>query len=138
MIARIVSFVLAVFCFALPGCVGSGNDGAAFTNVTIIDVTGGPSRSNLTVVVKDGRISSIYPTGERAIEQGVRIIDTAGKYMIPGLCDMHVHVHFLSQENNLLAMVANGVTFVRDMGRHSHKPRRARRFYLLDSGGDDR
>jgi len=118
--ARILALVWAVFCLALPGCAGSGNGGAAFTNVTIIDVTGGPSSSNMTVVVKDGRISSICPTGERAIEQGIGIIDAAGKYMIPGLCDMHVH--FLSQESNLLAMVANGVTFVRDMGSIVIKP----------------
>ncbi|MDQ3818767.1 MAG: hypothetical protein M3362_13955, partial [Acidobacteriota bacterium] len=92
-----------------------------FTHVTIIDVTGGPSKSGMTVVVVGKRIVTVGRNGKVRIPPDAQIIDASGKFLIPGLWDMHVHT--LAKEENdpsddffLTSYIAYGVTGVRDMG----------------------
>jgi adenine deaminase len=90
----------------------------AITNVTVIDTTGGPARLNMTVVVEGDRISRVQRTGAR-VPRGARRIDGTGKFLIPGLWDMHIHTFFGDwvpggREVTLPLFVANGVTGVRD------------------------
>lgn len=98
----------------------------AFTNVSVIDVNGGPTRSQMTVVVSGRRISAVYPTDARRFRANVRIVDGRGKFLIPGLWDMHVHP-FISPESTLTLgqratniyfphFLASGITSIRDMG----------------------
>lgn len=82
-------------------------------NVTLIDATGAPARRNMTIVVKDGRIAEIGRSGRIRIESGARIINGTGKYLIPGLWDVHVHNSYRSF---LPLLLVNGITGVRDMG----------------------
>ncbi len=84
----------------------------AFTHVTLIDATGAAARRDMTVVVRDGRIAAIGRTGRAALPQGVRTIDASGKYMIPGLWDMHTH---WGRADYLPLYLANGVTGIRLM-----------------------
>ncbi len=92
----------------------------ALTNVTVVDVKTGALRPGRTVTIKAGRIATIAPfrAGARVIGQQ---IDGSGKFLIPGLWDMHVHLAFGdwfpgAREIALPMFVANGVTGVRDMG----------------------
>jgi predicted amidohydrolase YtcJ len=92
-----------------------------FTHVTVIDGTGAAPNADQTVVVADGRIMAIAPAGAVAAPPGARVIDGTGKYLIPGLWDMHVHVLWEPAIDTLLPlMIANGVTGARDM--HTHVP----------------
>jgi imidazolonepropionase-like amidohydrolase len=77
----------------------------------VIDATGAPPRGDVSVVIAAGRIVTIG----RDIQPppGARIVDAAGKFMIPGLWDMHVHLD--PQGNMLRALVAQGVTGIREM-----------------------
>jgi hypothetical protein len=69
------------------------------------------------VLVKDGKIVDISVFEEMNIPEDARIIDAKGQYLIPGLCDMHVHINV----DDRLLFVANGVTLIRIMsGFPSH------------------
>jgi hypothetical protein len=92
----------------------------AITNVTVIDTTGGPSRPNITVLIDGNRISYMGK-GHLHVPKQAHVIDGSGKYLIPGLWDMHVHTFFGDwvpggKEVTLPLFIANGVTGVRDMG----------------------
>jgi imidazolonepropionase-like amidohydrolase len=90
-------------------------------NVTIIDITGGPPQLHRTVTVRNGIIDDIRDsTLPKHKERGVEVNGT-GKYLIPGLWDMHVHMVFgdwfpRGKEVTLPLFIANGITGVRDMG----------------------
>ena len=90
-------------------------------NATVIDVTGGPPLLHRTVVVRSGKIEDIhYFIGAKEKSAGVQV-NATGKFLIPGLWDMHVHMVFgdwfpRGKEITLPLFVANGITGVRDMG----------------------
>ena len=85
----------------------------AITHVTIIDPEGGPPQSDMTVLVRDGRIARVERTGA-AIPAAIRV-DGRGKFLIPGLWDAHVHLSSATA-SALPVLVANGITMVRDCG----------------------
>ncbi|HLM67035.1 MAG TPA: amidohydrolase family protein [Longimicrobium sp.] len=86
----------------------------AITGVTVVDVAGGPSRPDQTVLIDGSRIVSVAPAGAVRVPAGARVVNGAGKWLIPGLWDMHTHV--TDGRSALDLNVANGVTGVRDMG----------------------
>lgn len=85
-----------------------------FTHVTIIDVTGAPAQSDMTVVIKGNRISEIGPGTKLRVPNGAHVVDATGKFLIPGLWDMHVH-WFRYDKAFLQLFPINGVTGVRIM-----------------------
>jgi hypothetical protein len=88
----------------------------AISDVTVIDATGAPAKPNMTVIVNGDRITKIAKTGEVAIPKNVPVIDGTGKFLIPGLWDMHVHTVLKGLPETYFPMfIANGVTGVRDM-----------------------
>ena len=82
-------------------------------NVTVIDATGKPARAHMSVNIKDERIESIVPA--RSGSTHATIIDGAGKFLIPGLWDMHVHLSDID-DVGIPILPTYGVTSVRDMG----------------------
>lgn len=58
---------------------------------TLIDGSGAPPQQGTTIVVDDGRIVAVGPEGETDMPDARRVIDAAGKYVVPGFADMHVH-----------------------------------------------
>lgn len=86
----------------------------ALTHVTVIDMTGARPKPDMTVVVTGNRITAIGKTGRARVPQGARVIDASGKFLIPGLWDMHVH--FTETERTFPMFIANGITGVRNMG----------------------
>src|SRR5262245_26665438 len=93
----------------------SSEGALALTRVAVIDGGGAPARPKMTVVIAGGRIAAIGENGKTPVPKGARVIDASGKYLIPGLWDMHVHLA-KAGENTLPLFIANGVTGVRDMG----------------------
>lgn len=90
-------------------------------NVAVIPMTSETVLSDATVVVRDGRIVSIGPTADAKVPAGARRVDGRGKFLIPGLADMHVHL-FADEwtpkrpgADEFGVMIANGVTAIRLM-----------------------
>lgn len=89
----------------------------ALQGVSVVDVTDGSIRSNQTVVIKERRLEQVANAAEAAIPDDAKKFDAAGKFLIPGLWDMHVH---FASADYVPLFVANGVVGVRDM--HAHVP----------------
>src|SRR5258706_9668273 len=64
----------------------------AITHVTVIDVTGGRRLTDQTVVVAGNRIIAVGPGRDVRVPAGARIVPGAGRFLIPGLWDMHTHL----------------------------------------------
>ncbi|MFL5541380.1 MAG: amidohydrolase family protein [Longimicrobiaceae bacterium] len=86
----------------------------AILHVNVVDVAGGPTRPDQTVLVQGSRIIAAGPAAGVRVPAGARIVDGTGKYLIPGLWDMHTHITYAHA--GLSLMLANGVTGIRDMG----------------------
>jgi hypothetical protein len=88
-----------------------------FTNVNVVDTRAGDIRPNMTVVVEDGRIKAIAKWGLIGSARNLHVVNANGKYLIPGLWDMHSHRgHVSGWSDDLLfsLYLANGVTGIRD------------------------
>lgn len=87
----------------------------AITNVTIIDVKNRKQIPSQTVIISNGQITKIGPASKIKVPKGTQEINGSGKFLIPGLWDMHVHLSYYGEEA-LAMLVNNGVLAVRDMG----------------------
>ena len=87
----------------------------AITDVTVIDGTGGAASPHMTVVIGGGKIIAVDSLSRAIVPARAQVIDGRGKFLIPGLWDMHVHLA-KAGVSSLGLFIANGVTSVRDMG----------------------
>ena len=90
----------------------------AFVGVTVVPMDREWVIPDQTVLVQEGRIAAIGPVGHVQIPAHTRRVDGRGKYLIPGLADMHTHVGVgdsSSAEHALFLWLANGVTTIRNM-----------------------
>jgi imidazolonepropionase-like amidohydrolase len=83
-----------------------------FQHVTVINVLNGSPLTDRSVAVAGGKIIAVGPAATVETPAGAKVVDSTGKYLIPGLWDMHVHFVF---RNYGPLFVANGVTGVRVM-----------------------
>jgi hypothetical protein len=106
------------FAFWLLACIPALSQTLVIRNVTVVDANGARPRSN--VLIRNGRIAAAGTTAAR----GAQTVDGRGKFLIPGLWDMHVHLW----ESDPMAglYVANGVLGVRDMGSDIRRTRELR------------
>ena len=141
--------VIAVFGYApLFGCAETGpstssqggeagtapmqGEVTAFVDVNVVPMDRERVLEHQTVIVREGRIATIGPEGETEVLPEARQIDGRGKYLMPGLAEMHAHlprsdVQEDVAQNILFLYVANGVTTVRGMhGDRSQNVLRAR------------
>jgi len=88
---------------------------AAIVDVTVIDVATGARRSGQTVVLAGDSIVAVGASRDVRLPRGGRAIDGRGKFLIPGLWDMHVHLG-MTGRTALPLFLGTGVTGVRDMG----------------------
>jgi hypothetical protein len=103
-----------------------GSRPIAITNVGLIDGTDAGLVPGVTVVIRQDRIAAVGPSDRVAVPTDARIVPGDGKYLIPGLWDLHVHpddpevdpLHPRDRDKARLLplFVALGVTSVRDMG----------------------
>lgn len=84
----------------------------AIIHVTVIDGTDAPPQQNQTVLIRDGRIAELGKSESVRIPKDAEVVEGRGKFLIPGLWDMHAHA--LAAEVFPL-FVANGVTGIRVM-----------------------
>jgi imidazolonepropionase-like amidohydrolase len=86
----------------------------AIQHVTLIDGRGGEALPGYSVIINDGLISEIGPSTEIAISATMQVIDGSGKYLLPGLIDVHFHLDLLRGLPHLF--LKNGITSLRDPG----------------------
>ena len=84
-------------------------------------MAGAAPLADQTVIIEKQRISDLGPSDAVTIKRGAQILDAHGKFLIPGLVDMHVHLTAAGEPNGsrkfiIPLLLANGVTSVRDMG----------------------
>ena len=95
---------------ALAVAQGASPPGTVIRHATVINVETGAERRDQTVHIEGDHIASISPTRDADNSPGA--IDAHGAFLIPGLWDMHVHVH---DKDELPLYIANGVTGIRIM-----------------------
>ena len=106
----------------------------AFVNVTVVPMNSERVLPRQTVVVKSGRITALGPVGGTPVPNNAARVDGQGKFLIPGLADMHAHLTTfrlledlvgpvpLWKKHRLFLLLAHGLTTVRilDRGNGSH------------------
>lgn len=123
--------LLAVLLTALATAAAASQQGSsastsvAFVGVTVIPMDVVRVLSDQTVVIRDGRITTLGPAATIAVPPDARRVDAAGKYLIPGLAEMHAHIPSPDSagrmdyaEEVLFLYVAHGVTTIRGMLGH--------------------
>jgi hypothetical protein len=112
-----------VVALALCCCSKSNRPASiALTHVTVVNpAEKNPLQHNATVLLNGNKIVDVGSDAAIAISPGARVIDGTGKFLTPGLADMHIHLTGAgepsgSREFILPLLIANGVTTVRDMG----------------------
>jgi imidazolonepropionase-like amidohydrolase len=108
----------------------------AFVGVNVVPMDRERFLTGQTVIVKEGRIAEIGPNDKTAVPKGALRIDGHGKYLLPGLADMHVHLQDVEQDNRALfnLFLANGVTTILNLygtPQHLELRERLRRGALL-------
>ena len=126
----LIPFVVVFGAMAAP--LTAQDSLVAFTGVTVIPIDRERTIENQTVVVRGGRIAALGPTASTQVPAGATRVDGRGKYLIPGLAEMHAHIPTPQveaqfgaasryAESVLMLYVANGVTTIRGMlGHPSH------------------
>jgi imidazolonepropionase-like amidohydrolase len=115
----LVAFTLVVLAVSSNGAQDQRSRMVAFTHVAVIDTEHAQTRDDQTVLVAGGRISDVGPSKRISVRGSAQVIDASGKFLIPGLWDMHVHTFThnprLTNVWFFPLLIANGVTGVRDM-----------------------
>lgn len=110
-----VRFILLIFLLggvqAIPSATQTIDLTVVFRNVSIVPMDAERVLPNRTVVVKRGKITAIAEAEKTTIPPNAVVIDGSGRYLLPGLADMHVH----TDPSDFAVFLANGVTTIREM-----------------------
>ncbi len=114
--SKICSLLLLLSCAFPSAAAGQLHAPRVFaiTGVTVIPMDSERVIANQTVVITDGKITAMGSTGRIRPRKNAEVIDGGGKFLIPGLFDMHIHIE-PGRETSLVLYLASGVTTVRNM-----------------------
>ncbi len=117
MLRSLMGTALATATLATSSPVVAAEPGrcTVFRDVTLIDGTGAPARLHATVVAEADRITWVGAAASAPAHVRCTVVDGAGRFLLPGLADLHVHLSKFG-ETALPLSVLHGVTSVRDMG----------------------
>jgi hypothetical protein len=117
-----MKFVLVVLSFLFVACNGNGiattqthqntNQSFILNNVNIVDVENKTIHLAKSLVIENGKISSIHDEALQITSSDITMIDGNGGYITPGLIDMHVHFY---EKAAYIFTLSHGVTHVRIM-----------------------
>jgi imidazolonepropionase-like amidohydrolase len=129
-------FVAAVLAAVIWGSHATRPDAqsvtTAFVGVSVIPMDTEAVLADQTVLVRDGKVLSIAPAAKAEIPAGATRVDGKGKFLMPGLAEMHAHIPGGNApdsgvERTLFLYAANGITTIRGMlGDPRHLTYRAR------------
>jgi Amidohydrolase family len=115
-----IAFLLTVLLAASVSAQKSAGQSLVLTHVTVIDMTGAAPKPEMTVVITGNRIKAIGRSSEISLPENARVVDASGKFLIPGLWDMHAHTVYDSAKDTETTffplLVVNGITGIRDPG----------------------
>lgn len=100
--------------FASAAQADPATDITVLKHATVIDGTDRPARRDVTIVLVGDHIAYVGEPHAAAVPHGARVVDARGKFVIPGLWDMHTHFA-LSEDIFIPLYIANGVTGIREM-----------------------
>jgi imidazolonepropionase-like amidohydrolase len=106
-------FVILILIIPFMTSCRVSNHDCLITNVNVVDVKTGKILKNKTLAIDSNRISAIYDN-EIVGSSSTIVIDGKGKFIIPGLWDMHSHYKWNHIDTDPL-LIANGITGVREM-----------------------
>jgi amidohydrolase family protein len=113
---RVVRFSLSILGLILSGAstqsIAQPEQMVAVIGGTLIDGNGGPPIPDSVVLIKGNKIAQMGTKTTVKFPKATKIVDATGKFVLPGLIDMHVHYHDWMGE----LFLANGVTTVKDLG----------------------
>lgn len=117
---RFISLLALAATALVSDAVGQTPGLVVFENVNVIPMDRERVIERQTVIVRDGRITQIGPAANATIPAGAARVEGTGKYLMPGLAEMHGHLtaNYLpdaAKADVLYLYVANGVTTVRAM-----------------------
>lgn len=124
LVTRLLVLAIIAIVFAFPwnsyAQLANANYTLALTNVTVIDGNGGRPQPNMTILISDGRIDQLFPTGSKKIPVGASVLKLDKHYVIPGLIDSHYHFMIgmrskEAEESLRRFALMGGITSVRDM-----------------------
>ncbi len=104
------------------GLNGQSTEATAVVDVIIVDVATGELRPGMTVVISGDRIAAVGRADAVDVPAGATLIPGEGRFLIPGLWDMHIHFSGRPREFDLPLYIANGITGVRDMSGDCDAP----------------
>jgi len=119
---RVRAIAAVLLAISLPWVVRTqvapvGARSIVLSNVTTIDVGAGQTRSGVTVIITGNRITAVGPAPSIAGPADALVVDASGRFLIPGLWDMHAHIDASgdAEKIEMPLLVANGVTGIREM-----------------------
>lgn len=118
--------IAVLFCLCFMSCFSQSEKTATgevvFSNVNVVTMENDKVLTGRDVVVKDGKIVSINASGKTKPGRSALVIDAKGKYLMPGLAEMHAHVPPIDDlqpmEDVLLLFASYGITTIRGMLGH--------------------
>lgn len=113
-----LALIILLHVWLAPRAGGAVPPAALVLNhVAVVDVRGGRAEPDMAVVIRGGRIVAVGKAAKARLPKGASVVEAAGKFLIPGLWDMHVHLGTddFDKDSNLRLFIANGVTGVRVM-----------------------
>jgi imidazolonepropionase-like amidohydrolase len=84
-------------------------------DANVFDTERGVMRTRTSILIVNDRIAAVGPADSLRAPRGARVIDAAGKSVVPGLWDMHTHFQLTSQQNGVIRQLATGITTIRDL-----------------------
>jgi imidazolonepropionase-like amidohydrolase len=119
-------FAALIAVLACTPAAGVAQGSVVIRNVTVIPMTDARPAARQSVVIRGSRIAEIGPSTQVRVPDGASVVDGTGKYLIPGLFEMHAHTS-KTRASALGLYVVHGVTTIRDQGSEHAEVLRWRR-----------
>ena len=138
--AMAVAAALSVFAAACASDSDGSIDvtsGTVIRNATVVNTRDGSLAPGMAIVVKDGRIDAVVADSLVRPGGGAQVIDASGKFVVPGFLDMHTHALAAAAQSPTWwpAMIANGITGIREMAGSAELVQRARQLNADSAAG---
>jgi imidazolonepropionase-like amidohydrolase len=115
--------ILMIFLFSLNNLNLGASQTEASKSPTIammggilLDVKTGKELNNYTIIIEDSRIKEVGPSDQISYPASAEVFDASGKWILPGLIDMHCHLGNEEVQALMNLYLANGITTIRDVG----------------------
>jgi imidazolonepropionase-like amidohydrolase len=113
--SRALALLLVITLDAIASASVYAQDPTAFVNVSVVPLTNESVLAGYTVVVSGSEITAVGLSADVEVPLGAVVIDAEGKYLMPGLADMHAHLNVDPNPDFMRLFLAEGVTTVRNL-----------------------